>query len=184
MSKATATHLHSLRLDSWSLRLCLWLESEQKKHLFTPLCSEKLWGLTLVAGICHRISRAWSFCKDSRYEESQNEGFGVLICSSCVCRLLAGNPDSPPLITSGTVQNSLKPKSWRDCYGDWVLETVPCGLEKQEVCIRCRDLNFVSKIKSLNTAAVILLKFAAISGYVWMDSWCSKFFFQADIEIF
>lgn len=184
MSKATATHLHSLRLDSWSLRLCLWLESEQKTQLFTSLCSEKLWHLTLVAGICHRVSRAWSFYKDSRYEESQNEGFGVLICSSCVCRLLAGNPDSPTLITSGTVQNSLKPKSWRDCYGDWILETVPCGLEKQEVCIRCRDLNFVSKIKSLNTAAVILLKFAAISGYVWMDSWCSKFFFQADIEIF
>lgn len=131
-----------------------------------------------------RVIRAWSLYKDSRHEESQNEGFGVLICSSCVSRVLAGNPDSPALITSGTIQNSLKPKSWRDCYGDWVLETIPCGLEEQEVSIRFSDLNFVSKINSLNTAAVILLKFVMISGYVWMDSWCSKCLFLVYIEIF
>lgn len=184
MNKATAAHLHSLRSDSCSLGLYFWDESEQKKQLFTSLRFETLWGLSLVAGIYHRVIRAWSLYKDSRYEESQNEGFGVLICSSCVSRVLAGNPDSPALITGGTVQNSLKPKSWRDCYRDWVLETVPCGLEKQEVCIRYRHLNFVSKIKSLDTAAVILLKFAMISGYVWMDSWCSKYLFQADIEVF
>jgi len=79
---------------------------------------------------------------------------------------LAGNPVSLALITNGTGQNSFKPKSRRDCYGDLLLESVPCGLEKQEAYVRWRYLNFVSRIKSLTIAAVILPNFAAIAGNV------------------
>lgn len=137
------SYLHTCTLDHWEQVPFLWLQA---------FCTG-----SLELGPC---------AKTQGMRNHRVKALGCLSDSSCVARLLAGKLISPAFITNGTGQNSFKPKSQRDCYGDLVLESVPCGLEKHKVCIRWTDLDFVSRIKSLNIATVMLPKFATIARNV------------------
>lgn len=159
MRKTTSTHLHSCWIRFLVLQASpqfgIWTETPA---IYTHILdnNEQLPLLWLLELSPHSISKC--------------QGFRMLIWRLCVARLLVGNVFFPALISNGTGQHSFQPISQRDCYSDLALESVPCGLVKQAVYMRWRDLNSVSRIKSLvpspNIAAVNLPKFATTAGKV------------------